>query len=83
MTIPNQIGAYEARTRLGELLKRVAAGERFTITNRGEPIAELVPPAKGGKATAQAAVDAMRSVKPIKGVSTPLLLEMIAEGRRQ
>jgi len=38
-----EIGAYEAKTRLPELLRQVKAGRRFTITNRGEAVADLVP----------------------------------------
>lgn len=38
-----EIGAYEAKTRLAELLQQVKAGKRFTITNRGKAIADLVP----------------------------------------
>jgi antitoxin (DNA-binding transcriptional repressor) of toxin-antitoxin stability system len=36
-----EIGAYEAKTRLPELLRRVKAGEGFTITHRGKPITTL------------------------------------------
>ncbi|TAL87883.1 MAG: type II toxin-antitoxin system prevent-host-death family antitoxin [Rhodanobacter sp.] len=38
-----QIGSYEAKTRLPELLRQVRAGKSFTITNRGKAVAELVP----------------------------------------
>jgi prevent-host-death family protein len=38
-----EIGAFEAKTRLPELLRGVAQGKRYTITNRGKPVAELVP----------------------------------------
>ena len=38
-----EIGAYEAKTRLPELLKQVKAGKRFTITDRGKVIADLIP----------------------------------------
>lgn len=38
-----EIGAYEAKTKLPELLRQVQAGKRFTITNRGKPIADLIP----------------------------------------
>jgi prevent-host-death family protein len=38
-----EIGAYEAKTRLAELLQQVKTGKRFTITNRGKAVAELVP----------------------------------------
>ena len=37
------IGARDARARLPELLRQVKAGKRFTITNRGEAVADLVP----------------------------------------
>lgn len=33
----------EAKTQLSQLLRRVAAEEEFTITNRGVPLARLVP----------------------------------------
>lgn len=38
-----KIGAYEAKTKLPELLRQVKAGTRFTITHRGEAVADLVP----------------------------------------
>ena len=38
-----QIGSYEAKTKLPEILRRVEAGETFTITNRGKPIADVTP----------------------------------------
>lgn len=38
-----EIGIFETKTHLSEILRRVMAGERFVITNRGEPIAELRP----------------------------------------
>jgi prevent-host-death family protein len=38
------IGALEAKTRLSELLDRVAQGEEIVITRDGKPAARLVPP---------------------------------------
>ena len=38
-----EIGAFEAKTRLSELLEQVARGRRYRITRRGKPIAELLP----------------------------------------
>lgn len=51
------IGALEAKTRLSELLDRVAQGEEIVITRDGKPAARLVPPQGSsspstGKATA-------------------------------
>lgn len=37
------IGAFEAKTKLSELLARVSKGERVTITKHGTPVAELIP----------------------------------------
>lgn len=38
-----EIGSYEAKTKLPEILRRVESGEVFTITNRGKAVAELIP----------------------------------------
>lgn len=38
-----QIGAFEAKTRLSELLEHVRLGRVYRITRRGQPIAELRP----------------------------------------
>jgi prevent-host-death family protein len=38
------VGTFEAKTHLTRLLERVARGERIVITNRGKPVAMLVPP---------------------------------------
>ena len=37
------VGTFEAKTHLTRLLERVAKGERIVITNRGKPVAMLVP----------------------------------------
>jgi len=51
------IGAYDAKTRLPELLRQVKAGKRFTITNRGEAIADLVPSEAVRRADAKTAIE--------------------------
>ena len=38
-----EIGAFEAKTRLSELLERVDRGQVYIITKRGRPVAELRP----------------------------------------
>lgn len=38
-----EIGAFEAKTRLSELLERVRGGHVYRITKRGVPVAELRP----------------------------------------
>jgi len=38
-----EIGAFEAKNKLGMLLDRVEAGEEITITRHGKAVARLVP----------------------------------------
>jgi prevent-host-death family protein len=37
------VGAFEAKTKLSELLDMVERGEEVTITRHGQPVAKLVP----------------------------------------
>ena len=54
------IGSYEAKTKLPEILRAVQSGKRFTITLRGEPVAELVPAQGTKRGDAALAVAEMR-----------------------
>ena len=38
-----RVSAFEAKTRFGELLDRVARGEEVVITRHDQPVARLVP----------------------------------------
>jgi prevent-host-death family protein len=38
-----EVGVFEAKNKLSELLDRVERGERVTITRRGKPVATLAP----------------------------------------
>jgi prevent-host-death family protein len=79
-----EIGAYDAKTRLPELLRQVKAGKRFTITNRGEAIADLVPSQAVRAPDARAAIEKFQAflrdnpVKPGRKLSMKSLIE---EGR--
>lgn len=76
------IGAYEAKTKLPELLRQVQAGKRFTITNRGKPVAELGPPATPQKPDAKAAIDAFQAFRKANPVLHKInIKELIDEGR--
>ena len=39
----NELGIFEVKTHLSEIIRRVRAGERFFITLRGAKVAELRP----------------------------------------
>jgi len=44
MTKPSSVvGSRELKTRLGQYLQRVRAGETILVTDRGRPVAELRP----------------------------------------
>lgn len=50
-----EVSAYEAESRLSQLLERARQGERIVITRHGTPVAELGPPARLCEAPAAAA----------------------------
>ncbi len=77
-----EIGSYDAKTKLPELLREVQAGQRFTITLRGKPVADLVPAKGVGEGELQAAIAAMQAYPKIKGVPERDIQSWIAEGRR-
>ena len=39
----DEVGTFDAKNRLSELLDKVERGEEVTITRRGRPVAKLVP----------------------------------------
>ncbi|MGF1546739.1 MAG: type II toxin-antitoxin system Phd/YefM family antitoxin [Thiotrichales bacterium] len=58
-----EIGAKEAKKQLAGLLERVRHGERFIITENGQPIAELAPVAEVTTAGAEDGADETQAVK--------------------
>ena len=78
-----EIGAFEAKTKLGQLLDRVEAGEEVIITRRGKVVARLVPP-DGRGIDRDRARDAARGLRAMrKGVTLGGLKikDLISEGR--
>ncbi len=77
-----KIGAFEAKTQFARLLKRVAMGERITITRHGVPVAMLVPPLSPAKEELKTDIKELnefRKAHPLKGLS---IRDLINEGRR-
>ncbi len=60
------IGAFEAKTRLSELLDRTAKGESFEITKHGRPVGRIVPPETARDP--QAIAEAVRRLKTFRGM---------------
>ncbi|MGO9438599.1 MAG: type II toxin-antitoxin system Phd/YefM family antitoxin [Terracidiphilus sp.] len=77
------IGAFDAKTRLSEILRKVEQGERFTITVRGRPVANLVPTTEDlARQDATRAAEELMRFPRIKGISGDTVLEWIREGRK-
>lgn len=79
-----EIGLFEAKTRLSELVRQVQGGESFIITQRGKPAAELTPirnrQSHGPRRVAEA-IRRIRAMRKIEGVSHEELRSWIEEGR--
>ena len=75
------IGAYDAKTKLPEILRRVEAGESFTITNRGKPVADVVPSKNTSRLKIQETIDNILSSKS-HTVTDDELAEYKTAGRR-
>lgn len=83
MTTLVEIGAYEAKTHLADVLRKVRAGQQiYRITQRGEPVADLIPAAMHEKRAATEAatrmLDFMRAQVSLPAIDAKAL---IAEGR--
>ena len=75
-----RVGAYEAKTRLAELLDRVEHGERFLLTRHGVPVAMLVP--VGSRGPASEVIQELRRFRQGRRLEGVSLRELIEEGRR-
>ena len=78
----NEIGSFEAKTKLAELLRETEQGNSFVILRRGKPVARLVPwepePLRAGM---EQLVADFRQVQ--RSVQGPVRVrELIEEGRR-
>jgi len=79
--MPEKIDSNEAATKLSEILRRVEAGEAFTITNRGKPIADVIPSRASDRLKANAAITNILNAKKHK-MSDSVLAELKAACRK-
>ena len=76
-----EIGSYDAKTKLPEILRRVEAGETFTITNRGKAVADLIPSRSSSRAKAKHAIENLLATPKIT-VSDDDLQSLKESGRK-
>lgn len=78
-----EVGAFEAKSKLGQLLDWVEAGEEIIITRRGKVVAKLVPPRsdRADEEQARAAVMRIRDMRRGVTLGDIRIKDLIAEGR--
>ena len=77
-----QVGIYEAKTHLPQLVDEVERGESVTITRHGKPVARLVP-LTTPRMTVKEAIEATLAVGKEHPLGDGLTIrELIEEGRR-
>ncbi|MCM2312011.1 MAG: type II toxin-antitoxin system prevent-host-death family antitoxin [Steroidobacteraceae bacterium] len=78
-----QIGAFEAKNRLSELLVAVENGAEVTITKHGRPVAKLVPFIANDPARIAAAIAELRELRDKVRLGTgETVRQLIDAGRR-
>lgn len=76
------VGTYEAKTHLADLLRQVRAGQGFTITQRGDPVADLIPAGTSAqRAGTQAAARMRQFVLEAPKMGSVDIWALIDEGR--
>jgi prevent-host-death family protein len=76
-----EIGAFEAKNRLSELLRAAEAGRSVVITRHGRPVARLVPVADDRVANLAEIGGELRRLRDEIGGSLKVR-DLVAEGRR-
>jgi prevent-host-death family protein len=74
--------AYETKTHLADLLRRVQNGESITITKHGVPVAKLVPVGDGNPDVIDA-IAGLRKFRDAHPLGDVTIRELIDDGRRQ
>lgn len=88
METARTVGAFEAKTRLSELLEQARRGAEITITRHEKPIAKLVPFAKPNRAELTELfqqMDEFRAKHPLnrKGLAKLAYRDLIEGGRKR
>lgn len=76
-----QVGAFEAKTRLSQLLEQVARGEEIIITKHGVPVAVLSPVPASRQTDPQEVIAALRAFRRGRRLEGLSLRELIEAGR--
>jgi antitoxin (DNA-binding transcriptional repressor) of toxin-antitoxin stability system len=77
-----EVGSYQAKTKLPELLRQVQMGMSFTITNRGDAIADLVPCSSKLPRDKSASIEKLKAFMQTEQVREVNIKDLIAAGRK-
>jgi prevent-host-death family protein len=80
------LGSYEAKNKWSQVLRRVAAGETFSVTHRGTEVAQIVPSEAQRLARMRAAAERIREgyrnrPKNKRRMTARQIKALITEGR--
>ena len=75
-----EVGTYEAKTRLPELLRAVERGETVIITRHGKPVAKLAPVEDRKR---EEALQAIERIKALRSRLPKVPLEEILASRHE
>lgn len=76
-----EIGAYDAKTHLGEILDEVAAGQTVIITKRGKPVAKVMP-YQSSNETFEMVREQIEAFRSEVAPDSQSIRDMIDEGKR-
>jgi prevent-host-death family protein len=76
------VGAFDAKTHLNALLRKVSEGETIQITRRGVPVAKLVPVDVTGTQDPGEVVREIRELRKGATLGKISVRELINDGRR-
>ena len=78
-----EVGAFDAKNKLGTLLDWVEQGEEVIITRRGKAVARLIPNNSAhSREDARAAAQSIRAMSKSATLGGLKLKDLIEEGRR-
>jgi prevent-host-death family protein len=76
-----EVGLFDAKTHLSELVERVASGEEITITKRGAAVARLVPVKEQPRHDPREAAARIRELRRGIKLKGATIRDLIEEGR--
>lgn len=75
------IGAYDAKSHLSDILKRVAEGEVYVVTRHGHPVAKIIPAGDSVYEAPAEVIEKLRAFRRGRKLDGLELKDLIEEGR--